>query len=321
MMRPPVVFESIQDLASIKGPAEVRIRICRVLHRISALLDSTLLMKSDGASGSAVIALPSTHLLPNNSRRVPHRRHESVFGIASVSSYGHVIDSGSTDPFNYGLPSLRERERLSSEDMSSISMSMTVDDTFAFIRNQPRRRVDSNASSFYFCPSAPAPGARGHRRRESNVSVSSQAPPISLYNRSFGQHRRNDSSASASSVAMSYAKYGANSGISTWARHCKDLSMDSVMSDFSAVHPGRPGLGDKMFENAAYHGPLTSISTSPRESDASQRRFGRRNSFDSIMDEEQRFSMEDSIFEKTGQPKSIIDGINALFFYCKSRGE
>jgi len=67
--------------------------------------------------------------------------------------------------------------------------------------------------------------------------------------------------------------------------------MDSVMSDFSAVHFGRPGLGDKMFDNAADHGPLTSISASPPESDASQRRFGRRNSFDSIMDEEQRFSM------------------------------
>jgi len=59
----------------------------------------------------------------SNSRRVPHRRRESVFSIASVSSYGHVINSGSTDPFDYGLPSLRERP--SSEDMSNISMSMT----------------------------------------------------------------------------------------------------------------------------------------------------------------------------------------------------
>jgi len=81
------------------------------------------------------------------------------------------------------------------------------------------------------------------------------------------------------------------------------------MSDFSAVHLGRPGLGDKMFDSAADHGPLASISASPPESDASQRRFGRRNSFDSIMDEEQRFSMEDSIFEKTGQPISVSDDL------------
>ena len=35
----------------------------------------------------------------------------------SVSSYGHVINAGLLDPFNYGLPSLQE----SSEDMLRIS--------------------------------------------------------------------------------------------------------------------------------------------------------------------------------------------------------
>jgi len=40
-----------------------------------------------------------------------------------------------------------------------------------------------------------------------------------------------------------------------------ETSMDYFMSAFSAVHLGRPGLGDKMFDNAAGHGPLTSIST------------------------------------------------------------
>ena len=103
--------------------------------------------------------------------RVSHFRYESVFSIASTSSYGHVINSGSNDPFDYGLPSLCERP--SSSDMSSISMSMTVDDTFAFIRDQPRHRVDSDASSFYFRPSATAPGTRGRCRRESNMSLSS----------------------------------------------------------------------------------------------------------------------------------------------------
>jgi len=75
--------------------------------------------------------------------------------------------------------------------------------------------------------------------------------------------------------------------------------MDSVMSDFSAVYLGRPGLGDKMFDNTADHGPITSTFTS-------QSQFGHRNSFDPTMDE-QRLSMEDSIFEKTGQPISISD--------------
>ncbi|KDR69956.1 hypothetical protein GALMADRAFT_898782 [Galerina marginata CBS 339.88] len=227
-------------------------------------------------------------------RRAPHRRHESVFSIASVSSYGHVINSGSNDPFDYGLPSLRERP--SSEDMTSISMSMSVDDTFAYLANKPRRRVESDASSFYFRPQQNGP--RGHRRRESNMSVSSQAPPISLYNRSFG-HRRNDSTASSSSVAMSYIKHGANGGISAWAKHRRDQSVDSVMSDFSGMHLGRPGIGDKMFETQA---PLTSISASPPGSaSASQENFG----YDSIIDEYQRSSMEDSLFEKTGRPSSV----------------
>ena len=223
-------------------------------------------------------------------RRGKHRREESVFSIASVSTYGRVLNNGVNDPFDYGLPSLRERP--SSEDISSISMSMTVDDTFAFIHNQPRRRVDSDASSFYFRPVALA--TRGHGRRESSISVTSQAPPISKYNRSFGYHRRNDSSASSSSIAISYAKHGANSGISAWARHQRDASVDSVMSDFSAMYLGRPGIGDKMFDHAVDLGPLTSISASPPNA-----------SYDSIMDNGQRSSMEDSLFEDTGQRCSM----------------
>jgi hypothetical protein len=53
----------------------------------------------------------------------------------SVSSYGRVINSGSLDPFDYGLPSLRE----GSEDMMSIAMSSDIDDTFAFMENRPRQ--------------------------------------------------------------------------------------------------------------------------------------------------------------------------------------
>ena len=34
-----------------------------------------------------------------------------------------------------------------------------------------------------------------------------------------------------------------------------ETSMDSFMIALSAVHFGRPGLGDRMFDNAAGHGP------------------------------------------------------------------
>ena len=69
---------------------------------------------------------------PARNSRAPHRREDSAFSIASVSSYGRVLNDGVSDLFDYGLPRLQEH--LSCEDISSISMSLTVDDTFAFIR-------------------------------------------------------------------------------------------------------------------------------------------------------------------------------------------
>ncbi|KAJ7459292.1 hypothetical protein FB451DRAFT_1046300 [Mycena latifolia] len=241
-----------------------------------------------------------------SNRRVPHARQDSLFSIASVSSYGHVTNPGINDPFEYGLPMPSLRERPSSEDLS-VSMSINVDDTFSFLGRDPvRKRVESDASSFYF--KAPAqPAARGHRRRESNMSVSSQGPPISFYNynRSFGNHRlsENDTSTSGSSLAHTYATYGANGGRAAWAKHRPDSSVDSMLSDFSVARLGRPGVGDKMFDTAADHGmPLRAISASPPESRSGLRN---RSSFDSIMDEERRSSMEDSLFEKTGHRSSM----------------
>ena len=77
------------------------------------------------------------------------------------------------------------------------------------------------------------------------------------------------------------------------------------MSSFSGIHLGRPGLGDKMFNNAADLGPLTSISSSPPES-ARNHRLGNRSSFDSIVDDEQRSSLgEGSLFEKTHYRSSM----------------
>ncbi|KAF9065359.1 hypothetical protein BDP27DRAFT_1424922 [Rhodocollybia butyracea] len=230
----------------------------------------------------------------SGTRRNNHSKQDSMMSFASISSYGHVVNSGIPDPFDYGLPSLRERP--SSEDMTSTSFSMSVDDTFSFLRHAAplRRRVDSDASSFYF--NAPAVTSRGHRRRESNMSVVSQGPPISLYNRSFG-HRRNDSSTSVSSMAHSYAVHGANGGRAAWAQHKHDASVDSVESQFSAMRLGRPDIGDKMFDTAGNFGaPLPSISASPP---------GTRTSYDSIMDGDQRSSMDDSLFDKTGHRTSV----------------
>lgn len=231
-----------------------------------------------------------------------HRINESMFSIASVSSYGDVLNNGVADPFDYGdvgLPSLAERP--SSEDMSCMSMSMsyTVDDTFDFHdRARKHRRIDSDASSFYYRPAA-LQARRSHRR---NDSMASQHPPNSRYNRSFGvynnSHRRDDSSMSMSSIAHSYAN-----GRAAWARgHQQDASIDSIASDMSHLRLGRPGVGDKMFSTAMNGPGLTAISDmSPNgssEEDESVEDSGYyQPAYDSVID---RTSIgEDSLFDRT----------------------
>ena len=108
-----------------------------------------------------------------------------------------------------------------------MSMSMSVDDTFAFVTEQRRlhgvggvqkgwramQRAKSDASSFDSHPGAGA-AAGGHGKSESDISVSSSSgmPPISLYNRSSHNHghghSRNDSLIISSSVALAYARHG-----------------------------------------------------------------------------------------------------------------
>ncbi|KAK0199510.1 hypothetical protein DFS33DRAFT_1388474 [Desarmillaria ectypa] len=238
-----------------------------------------------------------------------HNRQESTMSFASVSSYGRVVNPGVVDPFDYGdcgLPSLQERP--SSESLS-MSMSMNVEDTFEFLHRGQRRRADSDASSFYFKPSG-----HGHRRNESNLSISSQFPPNSRYNRGFGigfggGHRRNDSINSMSSVANSYAMHGANAGRAAWATHHR--SQDSTTSEFSAaMHLGRPGIGDKMFDNAP-PGVLMSISASPSESV--------KPSFDSIMDVDGlKPGVADSLFDQTGVESSADE--ESVFGHGKQYG-
>ena len=237
-----------------------------------------------------------------------HARHESMFSIASMSSYGEVINNGSHDPFNYGQDASLDRDGL-----ASINEAMS---TFDENRRRKRFSTDSDASSFYFRASS-QPHVTQHRaehgRNQSVVSTNSvNPPPISLYNRSFG-HKRNDSTGSANSIANAYGMHGAGGGRAAWVRHKQDVSIDSVMSDFSAMRLGRPGVGDKMFESAADHGPLAAISASPPESVAGD--LVQKSSYDSILDEDRR-STVDSIFDNTGQRSSISS--DSVFGYDAS---
>lgn len=229
----------------------------------------------------------------SQSHRFGHGQQESVFSIASVSSYGAVVKTGSLDPFGYALPT-----RPMSEEMS-----ISVDDTFSFLRRDPvRKRVDSDASSFYFNSSRDV--SKRHRRQNDSMASALSGPPISIYNRSYGAHRKRDSSTSASSIAHAYGAFGANGGRLAWAKHQRDFSVDSVASGYSA-RLGRPGVGDKMFESAREYGvPLTSISASPSQS-VDMQEMGNRTSFDSILDTDRRSSMDDSLFDETGRRTSV----------------
>ena len=232
-----------------------------------------------------------------------HNKHESFYSVASVSSYGAVVNSGASDPFGYG-PS----RPVSFSDDTSMSMSPTVDDTFSFLKKDPRRkRVDSDASSFYFRTGA---RARGHRRNESGFSVASAAPPISLYNRSFGVHRRNDSAGSSSSAMQGNR--------SSWAR-------DSIFGEPSPARVARPGLGDKMFEMMDYGMPLPAIAASPTGSVFSDREPSpphqhQTTNYDSIFDAEPKTTVDDSIFSKTGY-KTSYETSDDVFEFDLSRPE
>ena len=260
---------------------------------------------------------PGFYPAPGTTSDRRHRKHESIYSIASVSSYGNVLHGGSADPFDYAsaapLPSLRERP---SSDDFSFTMSTSVDDTFSFLRRQPpRRRVDSDASSFYFRTSLVHPYNRSHRRPESGMSV---GPPISLFNRNSTYHRRGDSNTSMSSVAQSYA----NCGRFSWTRHRSNFSVESVLSDFSGTNLGRPGLGDKMLDSALERGTqLAAISASPPPSLAGSVRgegmhseeYANRTSYDSIMDSQYEYQKTDSLFEKTGRRNSVCSSDSTFF--------
>jgi len=240
-----------------------------------------------------------------------HNKHDSIFSIASVSSYGSVVDNGAPDPFGYS-----RHTRPPSDDMS-ISMSMSVDDTFSFMHQKRRSRVDSDASSFYFRsqPSMMGPIRRGHRTHDSIISAGC-APPVSMYNRSHHghSHRRGDSSASVSSVALSYALHGANGGRATWAKHSRnDPSIDSMISDYSFMRLSRPGLGDKMLESEFDHGvPLSAISASPNQSFDNglydQYQYPERTVFDSIMDTIRSMAC-DSLMDDSSEKVSSTDSV------------
>ncbi|KAI0084592.1 hypothetical protein BDY19DRAFT_519961 [Irpex rosettiformis] len=223
----------------------------------------------------------STFYPPPGATSYAYHNRFSVYSVASMSSYGEAFNSGAIDPFGYAS------SRPTSGDMS-MAMSSNIDDTFSFMKkNNQRLRLDSDASSFYFRPTASShPYRRSRLCNEVNFSALSNGPPVSIYNRSFGVHRLDDSSSSISPVAQSSVMQSSQGRPTRFAHHRQEPSTDSIMSDFSAGHLGRPDIGDKMFDRD-YGMTLSSISASPPDSlNSFGGRFDQRAGHDSIFPEE-----------------------------------
>jgi serine/arginine repetitive matrix protein 2 len=223
--------------------------------------------------------------------RKKHVRQESVFSIASVSSYGQVVSGGLRDPFGYGYHS-----RPPSEDLTG-----SVNDTFSFLKQDPHRKrfsADSEMSGFYFRPGQGQ--RRGHNKLNDSVAsiYSINGRPVSMYNHSNGQsfgHSRTNSWASGSALAHAYESQGASSGRAAWASHRREDSVHSI--DYSAKRLGRPGVGDKLLSSHDHSVPLTAITASPAESALSVNYSSGLPSQDSILD--QNHTSADSLFENT----------------------
>ncbi|TFK47392.1 hypothetical protein OE88DRAFT_1728500 [Heliocybe sulcata] len=226
----------------------------------------------------------------------------SRFSVTSASSRGVDGDSGFKDDSDQWL-----HGRTKFDDASS--MSLSVDDTFSFLKHEPqhiRRRLDSNASSFYFRAARNSQVLEQRRRRpESVISVASAGPAVTIYSRGpTGYNRRSlGTCTSGSSVVEDYAMYGANSARASWASHQYNPSVDSFSSDFSPARLGRPGLGDKMFGSGDDY--CMRLPAYPPASGGSKD-GERRSSYDySTSDHDRRSSMQNSLFDKSGYGTSI----------------
>jgi len=111
-------------------------------------------------------------------------------------------------------------------------------------------------------------------------------------------HWQNDLNASASLFANSYAVYGANDSHVAWAKHLQDLSVDSVLSGFSLICLGRPGLVRCWSLDWNLYRWFQCLLQKP----CHQNKL----SFVLIMDDDWRLSAENPLFDKTGYQLSVL---------------
>ncbi|KAK8854634.1 hypothetical protein IAR55_003373 [Kwoniella newhampshirensis] len=239
-----------------------------------------------------------------HAHRRGHRRGESGFSIATMSSIGDVIGAGSereyTNYFDVNFGSHLDHVHQSSitETAENIEQGQSPD---------PERYLDTRSRLCFDAKNnARSVTRRGHHRRNSSVqsldSVDSNGdsivsgPPISMHNRRrssyISKHRRNSSSDSTF-------------GRPNWAAHRRNSSSASTATNTSVSQIVRPGLGERMFVRDGGV-QLTSITGSPPDDGELQDRqeHHRIVSWDSMFDCT-RSRENDSLFDSA--PDSIFD--------------
>ncbi|WWC71395.1 uncharacterized protein I206_105350 [Kwoniella pini CBS 10737] len=265
-----------------------------------------------------VLSVPQD-AVPNKAKR-GHKRGESGVSIATMSSIGSVIGTGTEREYtNYFEVNFTNSQNAAHTRHHSITE--TIEEVS---ESSPPRRATSqdSISSSVSCQAAgkPRPSTRRrhhHRRNSSIVSVESLSeiigqnfpvgPPVSLLNgrrTSYGyisRHRRNASSESSF-------------GRPDWAAHRRNSSsISTTASNFSTSQLIRPGLGDRMFQLDGGV-QLTSITGSPpdagpipstnRSSSYSQQ-HQRNSSWDSLFDGTHS-KIDDSLFDRFQQSSDSI---------------
>ena len=164
---------------------------------------------------------------------------ESILSITSVSSYGLLVHSGSSDPFDYASLALPLQQWSWSYGFS-FSMSTSVDDTFRSFASCPE--PNQSTATHLHCPSCQPFTIAASGIIAEAIPSRALADPC---------HVRREW----------------RSGI--LAKHRPEFSVDSILRNYSGARLDRPGLGDKMLESAFDHGTsLTAISISPSGSPA-----------------------------------------------------
>lgn len=220
-------------------------------------------------------------LAPVQPKRRGHKRGESGLSIATMSSLGDLVDTSIRGDFTnyFDIDFAEHLKRLSVMTTDSV-------DAASDICGLASEASETQASSQHVDATNPrAPTRRALRRRSPSIQSADSidalllctirdGPPVSM---------RNNRRSSYISCHRRSGSKDSGFGRPDWAAQGRHSSSGSVTSFHSAAYPGRPALGERMFQLDAGI-KLSSIAGSPPDERASAS-HKRQRSEDSLLDE------------------------------------